>query len=53
MIDITPLSKLYSFKMLKKANKYGLLCFYVGQDEEGKDKLIWMSKVKIEGEIVQ
>jgi len=53
LIDITPLSKLYSFEMLKKANKYGLLCFYMGQDEEGKDKLIWMSKVKIEGEIIQ
>ena len=53
LIDITPLSKLYSFEMLKKANKYGLLCFYIGQDEEGNDKLIWMSKIKIEGEMVQ
>ena len=53
IIDITPLSKLYSFEMLKKANKYGLLCFYIGQDEEGNDKLIWMSKIKIEGEMVQ
>lgn len=52
IIDITPLSKLYSFEMLKKANKYGLLCFYIGQDEEGNDKLIWMSKIKIEGEMM-
>ena len=53
IIDITPLSKLYSFEMLKKANKYGLLCFYVGQDEKGNDLLIWMSNVKIEGEMRQ
>ncbi len=53
IIDITPLSKLYSFEMLKKANKYGLMCFYVGQNEEGNDKLIWMSNVKIEGEMTQ
>ena len=51
IIDITPLSKLYSFELLKKANKYGLLCFYTGQDGEGRDKLIWMSNIKIEGEM--
>lgn len=50
IIDITPLSKLYSFEMLKKAGKYGLLCFYIGQDGKGNNNLIWMSKVKIEGE---
>jgi len=52
IIDITPLSKLYSFQMLRKANKYGLPCYYIGQDKEGDPKIIWMSNIKLKGEMI-
>lgn len=51
IIDITPLSKLFSFKLLELANKYQIPCVYLGMDKESKDKLYWMSNMKIEGEI--
>lgn len=51
IIDLTPLSKLVSFKMLELANKYQIPCVYLGMDKEGKDKLYWMSNMKIEGGI--
>lgn len=51
IIDLTPLSKLFSFKLLELANKYQIPCVYLGMDGEGKDKLYWMSNMKIEGEI--
>lgn len=51
LIDLTPLSKLYSFKMLEIANKYNLPCFYIGSDENNEDTLLWMSNMKIIGEI--
>jgi len=51
IIDLTPLSKLFSFKLLELANKYQIPCVYLGMDRESKDKLYWMSKMKIEGEI--
>lgn len=51
IIDLTPLSKLFSFKLLELANKYQISCVYLGMDREGKNKLYWMSNMKIEGEI--
>ena len=51
IIDLTPLSKLFSFKLLELANKYQIPCVYLGMDKEGKDKLYWMSNMKIKGEI--
>ena len=52
IIDVTPLSKLFSFKLLELANKYQIACIYLGMDKLGDDKLYWMSNMKIEGEIV-
>jgi len=51
IIDLTPLSKLFSFKLLELANKYQIPCVYLGMEKVGKDKLYWMSNMKIEGEI--
>ncbi len=51
IIDITPLSKLFSFKLLELANKYPLPCVYLGIDKNEEDKLFWMGKMRIEGEI--
>ncbi len=48
MIDLTPLSKLYSFKMLEIANKYHLPCFYLGGDGDTQNHLIWLTNVKIQ-----
>jgi len=39
IIDITPLSKLFSFKLLELANKYPLPCVYLGIDKNEEDKL--------------
>ncbi|MBN1214480.1 MAG: helix-turn-helix transcriptional regulator [Candidatus Lokiarchaeota archaeon] len=51
LIDLTPLSKLFSFKLLELANKYQIPCVYLGMDKQGNDKLYWMSNMKIEGKI--
>ena len=51
IIDITPLSKLFSFKLLELANKYLLPCVYLGIDKNEEDKLFWMGEMRIEGEI--
>jgi DNA-binding MarR family transcriptional regulator len=50
VIDITPLSKLYSFEMLKRANKYQLPCYYLGKDQNENDSLIWMTNIQLTGE---
>jgi DNA-binding MarR family transcriptional regulator len=49
VIDITPLSKLFSFELLKRANEYQLACYYLGKDEDGEDSLIWMTDVQLTG----
>ncbi len=49
VIDLTPLSKLYSFKMLEIANKFHLPCFYLGEEGPDQNHLIWMTGVKIQG----
>ncbi len=49
IIDLTPLSKLYSFQMLELANKYHLPCLYLGAEGANQDHLIWMTQVKIQG----
>jgi len=51
LIDITPLTKLFSLILLKKSNEYDLPCFYIGKESKGNNKLIWMSNIKIEGEL--
>lgn len=51
ILDLTPLSKFFSFKLLELANKYLLPCVYLGLDKEENDKLFWMGDMKIEGEI--
>lgn len=49
IIDLTPLSKLFSFKLLELANKYNLPCIYLGINKDGDSELLSMSKMKIEG----
>lgn len=51
IIDLTPLSKLFSFKLLEIANKYQIPCLYLGMDKDGKNKLYWMSNMKVDGKI--
>jgi len=51
IIDLTPLSKLFSFRMLELANKYLIPCVYLGLNKEEKTKLYWMSNLKLEGKI--
>ncbi len=51
IIDLTPLSKLFSFKMLELANKYFLPCVYLGINKEEVPELVSMSNMKIEGSI--
>jgi len=53
IIDLTPLSKLFSFQLLEIANKYQLPCIYLGIDKNGNNKLFSMSNMKIEGRIDQ
>ncbi len=49
LIDLTPLSKLFTFKLLSIANKYHLPCFYLGLDENNNEFVIWMTQIHIEG----
>lgn len=51
IMDVTPLSNLFSFKLLELANKYQIPCVYLGMDNKGEDKLYWMTNMKIEGKI--
>lgn len=51
LVDVTPLSKLFSFKLLELANKYQIPCIYLGKDKDSQDKLYWMSNMKIKGKI--
>lgn len=51
IIDLTPLSKLFSFKLLELSNKYQLPCVYLGLDENNADKLYSMSNLIISGEV--
>jgi len=53
IIDLTPISKLFSLKLLELANKYRLPCVYCGKDKNGKHKLLSMSNMKIKGKIKQ
>jgi hypothetical protein len=43
-LDLTPLSKLLTIKLLDYAEKYDIPSFYVGIDSEGKNFLIWVKK---------
>jgi hypothetical protein len=49
ILDLTSMSKLYSFKMLELANCYQLLCFFLGKNNEQNEFIIWMSRMKLEG----
>ena len=51
IIDITPLSKLFSLKLLEIANKYQIPCVYLGMDEKRNDKLYWLTNMKLQGKI--
>jgi len=48
IIDLTPLSKLYSFKLLEIANLYRLPCVYLGMNKDGSYDLLSMSNMTIE-----
>ncbi|KKM15507.1 hypothetical protein LCGC14_1695410, partial [marine sediment metagenome] len=48
IIDLTPLSKLFSFKLLEIANFYRLPCVYLGINKKGNYELYSMSNMKIE-----
>jgi DNA-binding PadR family transcriptional regulator len=49
ILDLTPLSKIYSFKILEIANWSHLPCFYLGQDAGENYFLIWMSHLQLNG----
>lgn len=49
IIDLTPLSKLYSLKLLEISNKYQIPCIYCAIDDKGKYQLLSLSDMKIEG----
>lgn len=51
ILDLTPLSKMFSFKLLELANKYHLLCFYIGMNKKEEYILYWFTNMKIEGSI--
>ncbi len=51
IIDLTPLSKLFSFKLLEMANKYYLPCVYLGINKKGNNELFSMSNMKIDVKI--
>lgn len=44
ILDLTPLSKLFSFRLLEYSDKYNIPSFYLGKTLEGKDTLIWFRK---------
>lgn len=52
ILDLTPLTKLLSFKFLEIANKYGLPCFYIGLNDNEAPILYWFTMMRIEGTIV-
>jgi DNA-binding PadR family transcriptional regulator len=47
VLDLTPLSKLYSFTMLEFANRYHVPCFYLGKTAENRQTVIWVSGGKL------
>jgi DNA-binding CsgD family transcriptional regulator len=51
ILDLTPLTKLLSFKMLEYANKYALPCYYLGKNKENQDSIYWFTNMRIVGEI--
>jgi hypothetical protein len=51
ILDLTPLSKLFSFKMLELANRYQLPCFFLGKNGSQEHAIIWMSGMKLEGKM--
>ncbi len=51
VIDLTPLSKLYSFQLLAMANQYHLPCFYLGLDAHGEYFLMWMTHLQFKGDL--
>lgn len=51
IIDLTPLSKLFSLKLLELSNKYEIPCIYLGKDADEKEKLYSMTNMKIKSEI--
>ncbi|TFF87649.1 MAG: hypothetical protein EU549_04355 [Promethearchaeota archaeon] len=44
ILDITPLSKLYSFKLQEYSEKYNIPSFYIGKDKDDNNHLIWFRK---------
>lgn len=48
-LDLTPMSKLYSFKLLEFANQYQLPCFFLGNRKKETEVLVWMTGMKLEG----
>lgn len=51
IIDLTPLSKLFSFKMLELSNKYHIPCFYLGVNEKDELLIYSMTNLEIKGKI--
>jgi DNA-binding MarR family transcriptional regulator len=51
IIDITPLSKLYSFFLLQLAKEFEVPCFYSGEDIEGNKEIIWLSELELQGNL--
>jgi hypothetical protein len=51
ILDLTPLTKMLSFKFLELANKYLLPCFYIGTNAKDEYILYWFTNMRIEGSI--
>lgn len=44
ILDATPLSKIFSLKILEIATQFRMPCVYLGLDDNNKDKLFWLIK---------
>ncbi len=53
ILDLTPLTKMLSFKMLEYANKYAVPCYYLGKNKENQDYIYWFTNMRIQGEILR
>ncbi|NMC08088.1 MAG: hypothetical protein GYA24_22980 [Candidatus Lokiarchaeota archaeon] len=45
IIDLTPLTKLLTLKLLELSHKYQIPSVYIGKSSKKKDELIWICRV--------
>ncbi|MHA1385383.1 MAG: hypothetical protein ACTSR3_16645 [Candidatus Helarchaeota archaeon] len=44
ILDLTPLSKIFSFRLLEYSDQFNIASFYLGKDSKDKHFLIWFRK---------